>query len=753
MPEAAGSSSVPRNAARHMAQRAGFPGTGSPPSRLTAFFSGRFPSLLAGLILALLLALPLAAQAGKQPASVSAVPHAPPFGLAEAAQVADPALRQELTTLSQEFHDTVTRKTAARFGHHTSRRLDLLLAPGREYLDAVRADAANQLRSAGADLSVSQFLVYTDRNPTTQMLFLAFYDAAAQTVRLLGTDFISSGKLRPGEDSFLTPVGVFENLPENWGYRAQGTKNSKGWRGLGARGSRVWDFGYQQAPRQFRQGVYDSQMRLLMHATDPDQGEPRLGGPDSKGCVRVSAAANAFLDRHSILDRHYERLAGTDTDRDLWLLRTDRSPTAHPGSYLVVGDSARHSAARGERRRRREAWVGRGLRRPKGFALWTPGKGPGWLMVRRLATHCQGKRWQHAQFDRSRRPPCDHRPPARALPVLSRCRASGVRRTRGRVPRGRRTRGRAGLENFMPPQPRCRPDLVGRRDPARPARPLSAPGPPARRRPAGHRRCHPCPVPDRPGRGAHGHDALRRAGDSPARPPASPRPRPLAHGRTYPPGQRGASDHAPAHLGGTHLPVHGPGHVVFAPVHHGLRSVPGAVRSVHDRLAGRAHPGPVAGKFLRLRADVRRPQRRRRPDLDPAPPDAPDRASAHPGPDRRRPAPGHLPQRGPGSGHGRLAGRPGHPARRLRRGRARTQARAGFPLRRGAGDRKPGRHDRRRALCPAPAHLSRAGHGQAFRHGARGRGRGAGLRHPVRRLLVATVRGPAGSGRPRPDSL
>jgi hypothetical protein len=98
-----------------------------------------------------------------------------------------------------------------------------------------------------ADLSTSQYFVYADRNPTIQIIFLAFYDAAAQTVRLLGADFISSGKLRPGEDSFLTPVGVFENVPDNWGYRAQGTKNSKGWRGLGAHGSRVWDFGYQQA--------------------------------------------------------------------------------------------------------------------------------------------------------------------------------------------------------------------------------------------------------------------------------------------------------------------------------------------------------------------------------------------------------------------------------------------------------------------------------------------------------------------------
>jgi hypothetical protein len=262
-------------------------------------------------------------------------------------QVANPALRQELVEVSQEFTAAVTTKTLARLGSKAGqRRLDLLTAPAAAYRDAVRTDALARLKAADADLSMSQYFVYADRNPSTQLIILAFFDADGQHVVLLGADFISSGKLRPGEDSFITPVGVFEHRPENWGYRAEGSKNSKGWRGLGARGSRVWDFGYQQAPRQFRQGVYDSQMRLLMHATDPDQGEPRLGGPDSKGCVRVSAAANAFLDRRSILDRHYEQIAREENKRDRWLLLPDRSPVSRPGSYLVVGDSAMGNASR-----------------------------------------------------------------------------------------------------------------------------------------------------------------------------------------------------------------------------------------------------------------------------------------------------------------------------------------------------------------------------------------------------------------------
>ena len=348
MPEAAGSSSVASCAPCHKASQAGFPRSGGPLFRhclATACLIALGISLAAGL------PCPETAQAAKtrqEPSgAATAAANGPGFAQSEMAQVVNSALRQELVQVSQEFAATVTTKTLARHGSKAGqRRLDLLTTPANAYRDAVRTDALARLKAAGADLSVSQYFVYADRNPSTQLIILAFFDAEGQHVVLLGADFISSGKLRPGEDSFITPVGVFEHLPENWGYRAEGTKNSKGWRGLGARGSRVWDFGYQQAPRQFRQGVYDSQMRLLMHATDPDQGEPRLGGPDSKGCVRVSAAANAFLDQHSILDRHYESIASTEKERELWLLRRDRRPVSRPGSYLVVGDSAMGSASR-----------------------------------------------------------------------------------------------------------------------------------------------------------------------------------------------------------------------------------------------------------------------------------------------------------------------------------------------------------------------------------------------------------------------
>lgn len=207
---------------------------------------------------------------------------------------------------------------------------------------AGRTGQAGQVGQAGQAAPDSQYLVYVDRRGDRQLLFVAVYEATTGRVHFIGADYVSTGKLRRGEDSFLTPLGVYENLTADFDYRAQGTLNSRGWRGLGVKDSRVWDFGFQQAVRHFKLGKAESQMRLLMHATDPGQGEPRLGTMDSKGCVRVSGPLNAFLDRHGILDRHY--LARTDSPSVRWLLRPDRAVVSRPGSLMLVGDSERMAA-------------------------------------------------------------------------------------------------------------------------------------------------------------------------------------------------------------------------------------------------------------------------------------------------------------------------------------------------------------------------------------------------------------------------
>jgi hypothetical protein len=84
-------------------------------------------------------------------------------------------------------------------------------------------------------------------------------------------------------------------------------------------------------------------MRLQVHATDPTVLEPRLGRAESKGCIRIPATLNLFIDRHGLLDADYE--AALAAGRRLWVLRSDRSPIAWPGRYLVVVDSGRSERA------------------------------------------------------------------------------------------------------------------------------------------------------------------------------------------------------------------------------------------------------------------------------------------------------------------------------------------------------------------------------------------------------------------------
>jgi len=265
----------------------------------------------------------------------------------------------ELDALKADFDREVRAKTEARLRKHGAKakkpdkrmaeRLARLESIDPAYERLVAEDAFKRLELSGARFDSSQYFVYVDAARDRQLGFLAYYDADAPagngrgTIVLIGADLVSTGKLRAGEDSFVTPTGTYENLLDNFGYRAQGTKNSKGWRGLGAKGSRVWDFGFQQGLRQFSQGVHPSQMRLLMHATDPDFGEPRLGAPDSKGCVRVSAQFNRFLDSRAVLDKHYEEFARANPAT--WLLRPDRTPVSRPGSLLIIGNTENAGSA------------------------------------------------------------------------------------------------------------------------------------------------------------------------------------------------------------------------------------------------------------------------------------------------------------------------------------------------------------------------------------------------------------------------
>jgi hypothetical protein len=176
----------------------------------------------------------------------------------------------------------------------------------------------------------SQFFLLVNRNHGAQEAFLAFYDGVEGKVTLIGGDKVSTGNpTRRGH--FETPTGIFENKPTNMSYRALGTKNKLGWRGLGGKGSRVWDLGWQRTVKGRGEPM---DIRMLVHATDPGEGEKRLGTIQSMGCVRVSSRFNRFLDYYGVLDQEYE-----GNVRAKYVLLKVRNPISFSGKFVVVIDS------------------------------------------------------------------------------------------------------------------------------------------------------------------------------------------------------------------------------------------------------------------------------------------------------------------------------------------------------------------------------------------------------------------------------
>lgn len=201
-----------------------------------------------------------------------------------------------------------------------------------DYREKILQDSLSKLLTEG--VKESQYFLYVDRNPGRQLIFIFLFDAENEKVVEIGRDKVSTGKPDKGRDYFLTPTGIFRNTVQICGYRALGTKNSRGWRGLGKKGSRVWDFGWQEGYRRIDANPRSMiHIRFLLHATDPDFGESRLGQPDSKGCVRISGKLNEFLDFFGLIDSDYEK-------QNHWLLRKNRKPVLYQGEYLIVGDSA-----------------------------------------------------------------------------------------------------------------------------------------------------------------------------------------------------------------------------------------------------------------------------------------------------------------------------------------------------------------------------------------------------------------------------
>lgn len=192
---------------------------------------------------------------------------------------------------------------------------------------------------AASDFAIDhpQLLVAVDRNAKIQQLSVVLARPAGAW-EVLGTVHVSTGQAGRF-DHYITPLGVFPHTDLILDYRAEGTFNENHIRGLGLKGMRVWDFGWQWAHRGWGADASPIQIRLEMHATDPSVLAQRIGHTASQGCVRIPDAMNRFLDHHGVLDAEYER-AAVDEIRYRALLLPDRVPTPLAGSALVVVDSS-----------------------------------------------------------------------------------------------------------------------------------------------------------------------------------------------------------------------------------------------------------------------------------------------------------------------------------------------------------------------------------------------------------------------------
>jgi hypothetical protein len=219
------------------------------------------------------------------------------------------------------------------FARDVKRRLNVPSAVQQEYGERLQgALAQNQLGNLSGE-----YVVLVDRSANVEALFIYFRPAPADKWLMIGASPVATG--RPGEfDHFTTPLGVFEHTPDNMDFRAEGTMNQNGIRGYGKRDMRIFDLGWAQGERGWGKGGM-SQMRFQMHATDPDKLEPLLGIRHSKGCVRIPASLNLFLDHYGILDAEYEALV--ESGKSLWVLHSDRQVTPWAGRYIVVVDSER----------------------------------------------------------------------------------------------------------------------------------------------------------------------------------------------------------------------------------------------------------------------------------------------------------------------------------------------------------------------------------------------------------------------------
>lgn len=237
-----------------------------------------------------------------------------------------PATRADVDALAAEMHGALT---------------GTLLTDAPPLTRAALAAAHTMMQRAHTTLDAMQVVLVVDRSPKVQRLWVTVGSPGSNTLEALGSVHVSTGK--PGrKEHFRTPVGVFTDDAGILGYRAQGTYNENHIRGIGVRGMRVWDFGWQTTD-DWRTPRALMAVRMEMHATDPSVLEPRLGRWDSEGCIRIPTRFNSFLDLSGLIDAK-EREAARDDRRFAALLPKHTVPNPLAGQTLVVVDTSEPDA-------------------------------------------------------------------------------------------------------------------------------------------------------------------------------------------------------------------------------------------------------------------------------------------------------------------------------------------------------------------------------------------------------------------------
>jgi hypothetical protein len=292
-------------------------------------------------------AMPVPMPAQAQPASgasaaqgasaASAASEASPASGASEAEAPEVALPPEEPepNLAQRMDISPAGAFAMRqtYSREVSRRLNVPQTDQQAYGRVLQ----NVLDENGHGKLANEFVVLVDRSANVQALFVYFRAKPGDAWSMIGASPVATG--RPGSyDHFLTPLGVFQHVPGNMDFRAEGTVNEYDIRGYGARDLRIFDFGWTSGERGWGKGGV-SPMRFQMHATDPQKLEPLLGIRHSKGCVRIPSTLNTFFDHHGVLDAQYEARAAQG--ESMWILKPTRKTTPWAGHYLVVVDTAR----------------------------------------------------------------------------------------------------------------------------------------------------------------------------------------------------------------------------------------------------------------------------------------------------------------------------------------------------------------------------------------------------------------------------